>query len=196
MKAYRRNETQEFETRKAAREWLAETGGLIYDDGNHIVVRNAQREINLAGANLRDHHMERINLVGANLRGATLIGANLRGARLNRADLRNAELNSANLLDASITHETQLDGANIRFAWGIVYIDGANIDFISIGWQFDSVGIWYEGQLWDLDRIEAVLRHNVQSLDSAMGGISFLVTAFDDFMKRHNVGKYAPEIAR
>lgn len=196
MIAYRNNEQQTFDSEAEAREWLKETGGLIYDNGNYIVVRNANREINLAGANLRDHRLSGVNLQSANLRCANLIGADLSRCNLTFADLRDADLSCANLDGVRIHKPTRLEGANINGARGFVSISGINIEWVTIGWSFDNFEIYWMGEQVSLDRVYDVLANDVvahANVDQYMAGINFMVKTFDSFMRQHKIGKYAEE---
>ncbi|MBW4623644.1 MAG: pentapeptide repeat-containing protein [Cyanosarcina radialis HA8281-LM2] len=105
---------------------------------NQWKTENAQKDIELSGAQLRDASLSSVNLSGANLSDANLIGADLTGADLifadlSHASLSDANLNSANLIVANLIGadliSANLSGANLSGA----NLRDANLSGASLG---------------------------------------------------------------
>jgi hypothetical protein len=150
---------------------------------------------NLEQATLYYGRLSGCDFTGANLTSAHLFGAMLRGSRFAGANLANATFQDAHLSECDFT------GANIHGTVGLIGVSGVgrHLKYVTIYWYKGEAIVIVSPQagMFPLGGTLANLREGDEYGDddeerAAFAAASaYLRTAFDAFMRRWRVGKYA-----
>jgi len=100
---------------------IYKTDGSVLFESDKETIKEAVRDADLFGANLRDANLSYADLRGANLRDADLSDADLRWADLSDANLSDADLRGADLSDADL-RGAELNNAKFYGKGGTVHL--------------------------------------------------------------------------